>query len=148
MSEQLAAAQAALVDALVGEAAVPDGFDAVRLATVRRALLRKRAGEAARAWPLLAAALGRRWPAAVAEHLDGVAPGGSLRDGWDVARALRARGALPSSAAGELAEREAGWRHDGTSAPTRRRLPAVRRGGGHLFVQVGGRTHRLGGRGA
>ncbi|MFD1236157.1 hypothetical protein ACFQ34_22935, partial [Pseudonocardia benzenivorans] len=72
MSAGLAARQAALVDALVAGAPVPDGFDPVRLATTRRALLRKRAGEAARHWPLLAAALGPGWPAAVAEALDGV----------------------------------------------------------------------------
>ncbi|MGD9987079.1 hypothetical protein [Pseudonocardia sp.] len=144
MSETLAAAQAALVDSLVAGGAVPDGFAAVRLATVRRALLRKRSGEIARVWPLLAAAHGCRWAGVVAEHLDGVAPGGSVRDGWDVARALRAAGALPAAAAEELARRECGWRYDGARAPTRRRLPAVRRGGGALFVQVGGRIVRLG----
>ncbi|GEL24968.1 hypothetical protein PSU4_39220 [Pseudonocardia sulfidoxydans NBRC 16205] len=144
MTGSLAAAQAALVDSLVAGAAVPAGFDDVRLATVRRALLRKRSGEIARTWPLLAAAHGQHWAGVVATHLDGVAPGGSLRDGFDVARALRAAGQLPPSAAEELASREAGWRYDGTSAPTRRRVPTVRRGGGALFVQVGGRTLRLG----
>ncbi|ODT95496.1 MAG: hypothetical protein ABS81_31650 [Pseudonocardia sp. SCN 72-86] len=144
MSDALAAAQAALVDSLVAGAAGPPGFDVVRLATVRRALLRKRAGEIARIWPLLAAVHGPSWAGVVAEHLDGVAPGGSLRDGWDVARALRAAGTLPASAAEELASREVAWRYDGTSAPARRRLPAVRRGGRIVFVQVGGRTVRLG----
>ncbi|RTL62815.1 MAG: hypothetical protein EKK42_30710 [Pseudonocardiaceae bacterium] len=143
MTDALAAAQAALVDSLVAGAAVPGGFDDVRLATVRRALLRKRSGEIARTWPLLAAAHGHQWSEVVAAHLDGVAPNGSLRDGWDVARALRAAGTLPASAAEELASREAGWRYDGASAPTRRRLPAVRRGGGAMFVQAGGRTLRL-----
>jgi len=120
MNDAFAAAQAALVDSLVAGAAVPAGFDDVRLATVRRALLRKRSGEIARTWPLLAAAHGHDWSAIVAAHLDGVAPKGSLRDGWDVARALRAAGTLPSPAAEERASREAA-----------------------LFVYVGGRTLRL-----
>ncbi|GAA4869322.1 hypothetical protein GCM10023403_38870 [Pseudonocardia benzenivorans] len=143
MSAGLAARQAALVDALVAGAPVPDGFDPVRLATTRRALLRKRAGEAARHWPLLAAALGPGWPAAVAEALDGVPPGGSLRDGWDVARWLRAAGRLPAGAVDELAAREVATRYDGSGAYRARRAPAVRRGRGSVFVQVGGRTLRL-----
>ena len=46
---ELAARQAALVAALVSGGEVPDGVDAGRLAVLRRALLRKRAGEVAAA---------------------------------------------------------------------------------------------------
>src|SRR5690606_42109657 len=59
----LAARQAALVAALVAGAPLPAGFDATRVAAARTALLRKRAGEVARLWPMLAAGLGHRWPA-------------------------------------------------------------------------------------
>jgi hypothetical protein len=86
-----------------------------------QALLRKRAGEAARHWPLLAASLGPDWTGAFARTLDGREPGGALRDGWDVARAQR--GQLSPGAATELAEREAILRYDGTSAPRLRRTP-------------------------
>jgi len=54
----LAARQAELVAALVAGGPVSSGFDPGRLAVTRRAMLRKRAGEAAAAWPLLAASLG------------------------------------------------------------------------------------------
>ena len=58
ISGTLAARQAALVAALVAGAPDPPGFDPARLAAARRALLRKRAGEAAKHWPVLAASLG------------------------------------------------------------------------------------------
>ena len=86
----LAERQAALVAALVAGASDPPGFDPARLAAARRALLRKRAGEAAKHWPVLAASLGPRWSTAFAAHHAGREPGGALRDGWDLARALRA----------------------------------------------------------
>jgi hypothetical protein len=86
-----------------------------------------------------------------------------LRDGWDLARDLRdgslrdganpshdsRNGAdlmrepnpgLPALAEAELAAREAEWRYDGTSAPRRRRGPAVRRVGRAVAVQVAGRV--------
>jgi hypothetical protein len=126
-SATLAARQAELVAALVAGAPTPAGFDETRIAATRRALLRKRAGEAARAWPLLAAALGAGWSDAFAADRTGTEPTGGLRDGWDVARALRARGELPAAATGELREREAALRYDGTSAPRPRRLAAVQR---------------------
>ncbi len=50
----LAAQQAALVRALVAGGPVPDGFDPADLATTERALLRKRAQEVARRFPMLA----------------------------------------------------------------------------------------------
>jgi hypothetical protein len=122
MSESLAERQAALVAALVTDAPVPPGFDADRLAATRRALLRKRASLAAREWPLLAASWGAAWPRVFAEHRAGHEPVGALRDGWDVARALRERGTLAAGPAAELAAREARMHYDGRSAPRRRSI--------------------------
>jgi hypothetical protein len=118
----LAERQAALVAALVAGGPLPPGFDPARLAATSRALLRKRATEAARHWPLLAASFGPDWPRVFAAHRDGHEPVGPFRDGWDVAVALRLRGVLPTPAAAELAEREAALRYDGRSAPRRRTL--------------------------
>jgi hypothetical protein len=56
--ERLDAEQAALVRALVDGGPVPAGFDPDRVAATATALARKRAGEVARAWPVLAAELG------------------------------------------------------------------------------------------
>jgi hypothetical protein len=50
-TDGLAERQAALVAALVAGAPDPPGFDPVRLAATRRALLCKRAGEAAKTAP-------------------------------------------------------------------------------------------------
>jgi hypothetical protein len=116
----LAERQAALVAALVAGAPDPPGFDPARLAATRRALLRKRAGEAAKHWPVLAASLGTRWSTVFAVHRVDREPVGGLRDGWDVARALRAE--LTPDAAAELGEREALWRYDGAHPPRPRRL--------------------------
>jgi len=118
----LAARQAALVAALVAGGPDPAGVDPVRLDATRRALLRKRAGEAARHWPLLAASLGPDWTRVFAEHRDGREPVGALRDGWDLARLLRARGELGVGATAELAEWDAELRYDGRNAPRPRRL--------------------------
>ncbi len=136
----LAARQAALVAALVAGGPPPPGFDADRLAVAREALLRKRAGEVAAAWPLLAAAFGTGWPARFAGWATGRPPAGSLRDGWDLARELAAAGELPATAAPELAEREAGWHYDGAGPPRRRRGPALRRVAGVAALQVAGRV--------
>ncbi|GAA1876675.1 hypothetical protein GCM10009836_67550 [Pseudonocardia ailaonensis] len=111
----LAARQAALVDSLLGAGPDPEGLDPARLAATRSALLRKRAGEAARHWPLLASALGRDWVPFASEVLAGRPVAGGLRDGWDVARAARDR--LGEGALRELAEREQALRYDGASAP-------------------------------
>jgi hypothetical protein len=113
----LARQQAELVAALVAGAPVPPGFDAARIGVARRALLGKRAGDVARAWPMLATSAGDRWQRDFAEWAAGRAPQGSLRDGWDLARAWSAAGRLAGPAAAELAEREASWRYDGHSAP-------------------------------
>src|SRR5207302_1708618 len=95
----LAERQAALVAALVAGAPDPAGFDPDRLAATRRALLRKRAGEAAKAWPVLAASFGDRWASTFTAHHASRQPGGALRDGWNLARALRAE--LTADAAAE-----------------------------------------------
>jgi hypothetical protein len=123
----LAARQAALVAALVDGAPPPAGFDAVRIAATRRALLRKRAAAAATAWPRLAASLGPDWLRVFTEQAAGRPAAGGLRDGWDLARALHERGTLGHLGAAELAEREAALRYDGRSAPRPRRLAAMRR---------------------
>lgn len=98
----LAERQAALVAALVAGAPVPDGFDPRLIDAARRALLRKRSGEVAKHWPLLAASFGKRWPAAFAEWADGRPSQGAFQDGLAFARSLPLTGA----AAEELAERE------------------------------------------
>jgi hypothetical protein len=116
----LADRQAALVAALVAGAPIPDGFDPRLIDTTRRALLRKRSGEVARHWPLLAASFGARWPAVFAEWAGGRPTRGSFQDGLALARSLPLTGA----AAEELAEREAalrpGVRHRLTRAFRRR----------------------------
>jgi hypothetical protein len=120
----LAERQAALVAALVAGAPDPPGFDPARLAATRRALLRKRAGEAAKHWPVLAGSLGPRWSTTFAAHHSCHEPGGGLRDGWDLARALRRE--LTADAAAELREREAFWRYDGVEPPRPRRFGRLR----------------------
>ncbi|OLT12189.1 hypothetical protein BJF78_25040 [Pseudonocardia sp. CNS-139] len=62
-----------------------------------------------------------------AAERDGHPPAGALRDGWDVARALRERGELPAAAAAELGERERRMRYDGRGEPRRRALSGVLR---------------------
>ncbi|SIN07635.1 hypothetical protein [Micromonospora cremea] len=136
----LAQRQAELVAALVAGGPPPAGFAPAPLAATRAALLRKRAGEVARHWPLLAAGLGAGWPSTFAGWAANRPTVGSLRDGWDLARALRERGALPPAGAEELAAREAGLRYDGRGAPRPRRLPAVARAGGAVAVQIAGRV--------
>ncbi len=123
----LATRQGVLVDALVAGAPSPPGFDGARVTATRRALLRKRAGEAAKAWPLLAAALGDAWSSTFAGHHDGHEPAGALRDGWDLARSLHERGELSAAAAVELAERESSMRYDGRGAPRLRRRTRLHR---------------------
>ena len=111
----LADQQAALVAALVAGAGVPEGFDPHRVRATRAALLRKRAGEVAGAWPLLAAAYGAGWTTPFSAWAGGRPPNGSLRDGWDFARAQGA--GLPALAGQELAERERQFVYDGASHP-------------------------------
>jgi hypothetical protein len=136
--EGLATRQAGLVAALTSGKPVPPGFDLFKVDAARVALLRKRAGEVARQWPMLAAGSGDRWMREFADWAATRPTQGSLRDGWDLARDLRARGALPASAGEELAEREARWIYDGASAPRQRRGPAVRSASGTVVVQFAG----------
>jgi len=131
------------VAALASGAPVPEGFDGRLVEAARVALLRKRAGEVARQWPLLAAAFGKRWTGEFARWAAARPTRGSLRDGWDLARDLAARDALPALADEELATREAAWRYDGASAPRPRRGPALRRAGGSVAVQIAGRVRVL-----
>ncbi|CCH20048.1 hypothetical protein [Micromonospora lupini] len=140
MTGTLAERQAELVAALVAGGPAPAGFAAGPLAAARAALRRKRAGEVARHWPLLAVGLGAAWPSTFADWAAERPTAGSLRDGWDLARALRERDALPPGGAEELAVREAGLRYDGRRAPRPRRLPAVARAGGAVAVQIAGRV--------
>jgi hypothetical protein len=137
----LADRQARLVAALTSGAPVPPGFDPRLVEAARVALLRKRAGEVARQWPALAAAHGRAWTRVFAAWAATRPTRGSLRDGWDLARELGA--ALPAMAAEELATREAAWAYDGRTAPRTRRLPAVRRAGGCVALQIAGRVRIL-----
>lgn len=114
---ELARRQAELVAALVAGGPDPSGFDRHRLAATRTALLRKRAGQAAMAWPLLAADLGPDWATTFARRFAGVPPCGAQREGWDLARERAASGLLGPGAARELAGREAILHYDGRSAP-------------------------------
>jgi hypothetical protein len=139
----LADRQAALVAALTAGAPVPPGFDARLVEVARVALLRKRAGEVARQWPHLAAALGTGWLREFTAWAATRPTQGSLRDGWDLARDLASRHALPRAAGEELAAREAALRYDGTTAPRARRAPAVRRAGGTVVAQFAGRVRTL-----
>ncbi|MBB5870395.1 hypothetical protein F4553_003774 [Allocatelliglobosispora scoriae] len=129
--------QADLVSSLVAGADDPAGFDAARLAAARAALLRKRAGEVAAAWPELRLALGTRWSDRFAEWARDRRPAGALSDGWSLARELGAE--LPPAARVELAARECTHRFDGLGPPIPRRGPALRLVAGHLIVRFGGR---------
>lgn len=135
----LAADQAALVAALTGTGPAPAGFDATRVEIARQALLRKRAGEVATTWPLLAAALAgglhQRFCAWAATR----PTRGALWDGWAFARALAAAGDLPCDGRFEVAAREASmrFRPDGR---VRRRLVAIRSCRDFTIFAVGGRV--------
>jgi hypothetical protein len=137
-ARSLADRQAGLVAALTSGAPVPDGFDARLVDVARVALLRKRAGEVARQWPLLAAGHGAEWTRTFARWAARRPTNGSLRDGWDLARQLG--DALPAPAREELAVREAQWHYDGASAPRRRRAPGIGRADGVVAVQIAGRV--------
>ena len=102
----LAEDQAALVAALVAGGGPPPGFDTARLDATRAALLRKRAGEVAAAWPVLAASLGPQWPDTFARWAAGRPPAGARHDGLALARELAAAGRLPAGARAELRARQ------------------------------------------
>ena len=97
---RLAAQQAALVSALMGEGELPAGFDAKRLGAAVASLARKRRRAAARAWPAAAQALGDRFDERFAAYAASAPPpreGGPLADGRAFARWLAARGELPEA---------------------------------------------------
>ncbi len=125
--ERLARAQRALVAALVTGGPAPAGFDPDRVAAAGLALRRKRAGEVAKAWPLLAAAFGGQFADRFATWADRRVGQGALADGFGFARAMRADGTLPGLARGELAAREAEWTYDGVTPPRRRRAAGLLR---------------------
>lgn len=134
----LARRQEELVRALVAGAAVPGGFDSGAVAATRTALLRKRADDVARAWPRLAGSAGPgQWVRVFSAWATGRAPQGSLRDGWDFARAAPPRDA---AAQRELALRELLWAYDGETAPRPRRGPAARLHAGELLLRWRGRA--------
>jgi hypothetical protein len=132
----LAAAQEALVAALVAGGPLPPGFDPRRVGAAGQALLRKRAGEVAKAWPWLAREAG--WRGEFLRWAAGRPPRGGWRDGWDFAR--ERRDTLGPAALRELALNEAHWKYDGERAPRPRRV-AVRRVPGGVVVVVA-RWHR------
>ncbi|MEU5881698.1 hypothetical protein [Spirillospora sp. NPDC047279] len=133
----LAAAQEALVRAMTAGGEVPPGFDGDAVRAAARGILRKRAGEVARAWPMLAASYGPAWADTFAGWAAERPTNGSMRDAWDFARAHRE--SLPRAALIELALTEARHAYDGESAPRPRRA-AVRRVPGGVAVQLRGRT--------
>ncbi len=123
----LADRQAELVATLVAGAPDPAGFDPARLDATRAALLRKRAGEAAKHWPLLAASLGADWASTFARPHGGHESLGPLCDGWDVARALRERGELTRGATEELDHADSQLFYDGQGSPRPYRVARLRR---------------------
>ncbi|MER7165172.1 hypothetical protein ABT336_03725 [Micromonospora sp. NPDC000207] len=142
-ADDLAARQAALVAALVTGGPVPPGFRSAPWEAARAALLRKRAGEVARHWPLLAAGLGALWVPSFTDWAARRPTQGGLRDGWDFARHLRDRAQLPTLGADELAAREATGRYDGHTTPRPRRFPALGRAAGAVAVGFAGRVRLL-----
>jgi hypothetical protein len=110
MARGLGERQAELVAALVAGAPIPEGFDPRLVDAARRALLRKRAGDVARHWPLLAASFGARWPEVFAEWADGRPPQGAWQDGLDLARSLPLTGAAAAELASRTPRRRRWWR--------------------------------------
>lgn len=136
----LAAAQQALVDALVAGGPMPAGFDPDRVGAVRAALVRKRAGEVAKAWPGLAASYGDRWYGEFAAWADGRPTLGAFADGFGFATDAPE---LSELARLELAERQVAFVLGPDGRPRRRRGPVVRRVGDGVAVGLAGRVLRL-----
>src|SRR5438045_684924 len=96
--DRLALAQAAVIETLLGRASRSAGFDAERVAAAARALASKRSRAVAKAWSLLAQALGGSFAEVFAVYAkDNMLPerSGPLADGRAFARHLAARGQLP-----------------------------------------------------
>ena len=141
--EELARTQASLVAALVAGAPTPPGFDEQLVRATAASLRVKRAGEVAHAWPALATSLGPQWMSTFASWAAGRPPAGSLRDGWELARSLDRQGTLADAARVELATREVRLRYADDGPPRPRRLPAVRRVGAVVVLQLAGRVRTL-----
>jgi hypothetical protein len=124
----LLAQQSALVSALLAEGEPPAGFDEERLCAAGASLARKRARAAARAWPRLNQALGRRFCELFADYAAATSlprDGGPLADGRAFARWLAVRGQLPE--AGLIEALAVDLRYGGTQGGLLlRRRPACR----------------------
>lgn len=97
---ELARKQADLLAALVAGGPVPEGFDAERIRVQSVALAAKRREGVLRTLPVLATALGDRWPRAFMEWArthPKPAVGGSRADAAAFAEHLKARGELPEA---------------------------------------------------
>jgi hypothetical protein len=97
---KLAAQQAELMRAFIGEGGPPDGFDPARVQATADSLVRKRMQSAARAWPALAGSIGERFAerfAAFAATAPLPRHGGPLADGRAFARFLAHTGDLPDA---------------------------------------------------
>ncbi|MFG1999920.1 hypothetical protein ACGFNU_12305 [Spirillospora sp. NPDC048911] len=138
---ELAAAQEALVRAMTAGGPLPPGFDEGGVRAAAHAILRKRAGEVARVWPALAASYGQDWTGTFVRWAAGRPTNGSLRDGWDFARAHKDD--LDRGAALELALMETRFTYDAASAPRPRRM-AIRRIPGSVAFQLNGQTRVIG----
>lgn len=104
--------QATLVGALVGGGPPAPGFDRTRVEATRQALLRKRAREAAKAWPALARDLGHTYLPRFLDYAASFSPpavGGPHADGFCFAEQVRAGCALSDPARVELARARVQW---------------------------------------
>ncbi|HEY5836351.1 hypothetical protein [Streptomyces sp.] len=109
---RLAAAQHALLAALVEEAEAPAGFDGERVRVQARALLAKRAGVAAAHHAWLAEALGQEYLAAFTRYARDrplVAGSGGHADALAFEEFLRRRGELPKPPRRPFAARLRCW---------------------------------------
>jgi len=97
----LAAQQSALVLALTGQGATPQGFDAVRVGVVARSLVMKRLRSVRRVWPGLARGLGDDFDRLFVDYASGrpiPRRGGALADGDTFIACLDAIGNCPDEA--------------------------------------------------
>ena len=107
---KLAEQQAALVDALAGRSAAPDGFHAQHIATAAASLLAKRRRGVEKTWPGLAASLGERFRSVFADYArhHPIPADGPAGDGRHFARHLRTLGLLSDAARVQLLLAEMG----------------------------------------
>ena len=130
--ERLAAQQARLVAALGGVVGPPEGFDAERITLTSRTLVAKRRKSVARAWPVLAEALGPAFAETFNEYARGGPPpaDGPGADALAFAKWLDATRQLPPAAVPALVAAMLGNRSPFASRirrhPPRRLLIGVR----------------------